>query len=124
MHTTDYTIQLKGVHMYAHHGVMEQERTIGAWFTIDIELTISDHGCLESDEIEGTVSYADVYEIISREMATPSRLLENVCYRTSKAIYEAFNQVKGITMTLTKDTPPMGGDRLNAAVTIRSRREA
>lgn len=110
--------------MYAHHGVMEQERSIGAWFTVDIELEIREYGCLESDEIEGTVSYADVYDIISREMATPSRLLENVCYRTSKAIYKAFSQVKGITMTLTKDTPPMGGDRLNAAVTIRSRREA
>ena len=103
---------------------MEQERTIGAWFTVDIELEISEYNCLESDNIEGTVSYADVYEIISREMATPSRLLENVCYRTNKAIYEAFGQVKGITMTLTKDTPPMGGDRLNAAVTIKSRREA
>ena len=124
MHITGYTIGLNDIHLYAFHGVMKLEREIGAWFTIDIELTISDHGCLESDEIEGTVSYADVYEIISREMATPSRLLENVCYRTSKAIYEAFNQVKGITMTLTKDTPPMGGDRLNAAVTIRSRREA
>ncbi|MBR5600122.1 MAG: dihydroneopterin aldolase [Bacteroidaceae bacterium] len=124
MYTTDYTIQLKGVHLYAHHGVMEQERTIGAWFTVDIELEISEYSCLESDNIEGTVSYADVYEIISREMATPSRLLENVCYRISKAIYEAFGQVKGITMTLTKDTPPMGGDRLNAAVTIKSRREA
>ena len=124
MHTTDYTIQLKGVHLYAHHGVMEQERSIGAWFTVDIELEICEYGCFESDEIEGTVSYADVYDIISREMATPSRLLENVCYRISKAIYEAFNQVKGITTTLTKDTPPMGGDRLNAAVTIRSRREA
>ena len=124
MHTTDYTIQLKGVHMYAHHGVMEQERSIGAWFTVDVELEIREYGCLESDEIEGTVNYADVYDIISREMATPSRLLENVCYRTSKAIYNAFSQVKGITMTLTKDTPPMGGDRLNAAVTTRSKREA
>lgn len=108
--------------MYAHHGVLEQEKEIGAWFTVDLELEIADHTCLENDEIDGTVSYADVYNIVCKEMEIPSRLLENVCYRVSKALYEAFRQVTSITITLTKDTPPMGGDRLGAAVTIKSKR--
>lgn len=122
MQTTEYTIQLRGIHLYAHHGVMEQERAIGAWFTVDIELRINDSNCLKSDSIEGTVSYADVYEIICEEMKKPSQLLENVCYRTSQALYDAFSQVERISITLVKDTPPMGGDRLNAAVTVKSRR--
>lgn len=122
MRTTNYIIQLKGVHLYAHHGVLEQEKAVGAWFTIDLEIEIADHSCLESDKIDGTVSYADVYNIVCKEMEIPSRLLENVCYRVSKALYEAFRQVTGITITLTKDTPPMGGDRLGAAVTIKSKR--
>lgn len=122
MQTTDYIIQLKGVHLYAHHGVLEQEKEIGAWFTVDLELEIADHTCLESDEIDGTVSYADVYNIVCKEMEIPSRLLENVCYRISRALYKTFKQVTGITITLTKDTPPMGGDRLGAAVTIKSKR--
>lgn len=122
MKTTDYIIQLKGVHLYAHHGVLEQEKAVGAWFTIDLEIEIADHSCLESDKIDGTVSYADVYNIVCKEMEIPSRLLENVCYRVSKALYEAFRQVTSITITLTKDTPPMGGDRLGAAVTIKSKR--
>ncbi len=122
MRTTNYIIQLKGVHLYAHHGVLEQEKAVGAWFTIDLEIEIADHSCLESDKIDGTVSYADVYSIVCKEMDIPSRLLENVCYRVSKALYEAFRQVTSITITLTKDTPPMGGDRLGAAVTIKSKR--
>lgn len=122
MQTTGYTIELKRMHLYANHGVMEQERTIGAWFTIDLALEIGDFSCLESDEIDGTVSYADVYEIICDEMKTPSKLLENVCHRISKKLYDTFKQVNGIGITLTKDTPPMGGDRLCAAVTIRSKR--
>ncbi|MBE6296337.1 MAG: dihydroneopterin aldolase [Bacteroidales bacterium] len=122
MQTTDYIIQLKGVHLYAHHGVLEQEKAIGAWFTIDLELQIADHACLESDEIEGTVSYADVYAIVRREMNIPSKLLENVCYRISSALYNEFIQIASINITLTKDTPPMGGDRLGAAVTIKSKR--
>lgn len=122
MQTTNYIIQLEGVHLYAYHGVLEQEKTVGAWFTIDLEIEIADYSCLESDKIDGTVSYADVYDIVRKEMETPSRLLENVCYRISKALYGTFKQIEGITITLTKDTPPMGGDRLGAAVTIKSKR--
>lgn len=117
-----YTIELRDVHLYAHHGVMQQEREIGAWFTIDIRLELNDFSCAENDMIDGTVSYADVYEILRKEMLQPSDLLEHVCNRISKRLYEEFKQITAIRITLSKDTPPMGGDRLKAAVTISSKR--
>lgn len=122
MEITEYSIALKEMHIFAHHGVMPQEREIGAWFTIDIELEIGEHGCTRSDDINGTVSYADVYDIVCREMEIPSNLMENVCKRISDTIYSTFPGVNGISVTLCKDTPPMGGDRLKAAVTLKSRR--
>ena len=122
MQIDGYTIELRDVHLYAHHGVMQQEREIGAWFTIDIRLEMSDSGCAESDLIDGTVSYADVYDILCKEMEQPSNLLEHVCNRISRRIYESFSQVTAVSITLCKDTPPMGGDRLKAAVTLESRR--
>ena len=122
MQIDKYTIELRDVHLFAHHGVMQQEREIGAWFTIDLELEINDHGCSESDLIDNTVSYADVYGVLKEEMKQPSNLLENVCNRISKKIYEKFGQVDTIKITLYKDTPPMGGDRLKAAVRLSSRR--
>ena len=122
MQTKEYIIERKGIHLYAFHGVMEQERSVGAWFTVDIGLKINDFRSLECDDINGTVSYADVYEIIKKEMGKQSLLLENVCYRISKKIYCKFGQVSNISVTLSKDTPPMGGDRLNASVTINTSR--
>lgn len=122
MQTKEYIIELNSIHLYAYHGVMEQERSIGAWYTINTSLTISDLSSLESDSIDSTISYADVYNIICQEMGKPSQLLENVCYRISSRIYNEFSQVSAISITLSKDTPPMGGDRLSAAVTIRSTR--
>jgi dihydroneopterin aldolase len=119
----EYNIELRDIHMYAYHGVMQQEREIGAWYTIDMTLRIDDHSCAISDDITGTVSYADVYEIISNGMKTPSMLLENVCNRIIENIYTEFEKVAAITMTLSKDTPPMGGDRMNAAVTLKTERE-
>lgn len=122
MSITEYAIELRDIHLYAHHGVMEQEREVGAWFTIDIKLFIGNCDCAANDKIDDTVSYADVYEIIKREMKQPSKLLENVCHRTTAALYSQFDQITGIEMTLTKDTPPMGGDRMKAAVTVKSKR--
>lgn len=122
MQITDYTIELRDIHLYAHHGVMEQERTVGAWFTIDLTLKLNDHSCAYSDSIESTVSYADVYEIICREMKIASNLLEDVCRRIMSRLFDNFASVTDISITLTKDTPPMGGDRLSAAVTLNGKR--
>lgn len=122
MQIENYRIELRDIHLFAHHGVMEQERRIGAEFTIDIVLAISDWSCAESDSIDGTVSYADVYEIIKDEMKKPSNLLENVCSRIMEAIMNRFDKVAEIEITLYKDTPPMGGDRLRAGVTMKGRR--
>lgn len=122
MQIENYCIELRDIHLFAHHGVMEQERRIGAEFTIDIVLTMSDWGCAESDSIDGTVSYADVYEIIKDEMKKPSNLLENVCSRIMEAVINRFDKVAEVEVTLYKDTPPMGGDRLRAGVTMKGRR--
>ena len=122
MQITDYSIELRNIHLYAHHGVMPQERTIGAWFTIDIKLKINDHSCVYSDSIESTVSYADVYEIIKAEMSIPSNLLEDVCRRIMLQLFDNFASVTDISITLVKDTPPMSGDRLSAAVALNGRR--
>ena len=122
MQIENYRIELRDIHLFAHHGVMEQERLIGAEFTVDIVLTMSDWNCAESDSIDATVSYADVYDIIKEEMKKPSNLLENVCSRIMEAIIDRFDKVTEVEITLYKDTPPMGGDRLYAGVTMKGRR--
>lgn len=120
MQINGYDIELRDIHIYAHHGVMPQEKEVGAWFIVDITLSMNDYSCADDDKIDRTVSYADIYEIICEEMKKPSDLLEHVCKRISNSIYASFAQVEGIKITLCKETPPMGGDRLKAAVTIKS----
>lgn len=118
----NYKIELENVHIYAHHGVMQQEREIGAWFTLNISLEVNDHRCAFSDAIEETISYADVYDIIKQEMYLPSQLLEHVAARIMNRLFSHFAAVTRIALTITKDTPPMGGDRLQASVKMEARR--
>ncbi len=122
MQINRYQIELRDIHLFAHHGVMEQERVVGGDFTLNVVLGIGDCCCADSDEIDNTVSYADVYEVIKCEMKKPSNLLENVCKRIIVAIFERFATVEDIEITISKDTPPMGGDRLNAVVCMRAKR--
>ena len=59
MEITGYDIELEGIHIYAHHGVMPQEREIGACYVIEKTLTKNDSTCTNSHKNTGTVSNDD-----------------------------------------------------------------
>lgn len=113
-----HSIILKGVRIYAYHGVLPQERTVGAYFTIDLKLETDFSRAIETDELEGTISYADVLDIVKREMAIPSQLLEHVGGRIVKALHSEYNNINKVYLRLMKENPPMGGDLIGAGIEI------
>lgn len=113
-----HSIILKGVRIYAYHGVLPQERTVGAYFTIDIKLDTDFTRAIETDELEGTISYADVLDVVKREMAIPSKLLEHVGGRIVKALKSEFNNINKVYLRIMKENPPMGGDLEGAGIEI------
>lgn len=117
-----YEIELQDIHLYAYHGVLPQENKIGAWYTINICVTIDQINCIKNDDIESTVNYANIYETICEEMKIKSKLLEHVCGRILSKLFTRFPSITQIDITLIKDTPPLGGDRLNCAVKIKAKR--
>lgn len=120
MKITEYKINLHDIHLYAYHGVMPQENKVGAWYTIDLTVTVGNISCISDDDIESTVNYAEIYDIVCGEMKISSRLLENVCGRILSRLFDEFATINEIEITLSKDTPPMGGDRLGSAVKIKA----
>lgn len=106
----NHFIHIRQLRLYAYHGVMPQERKVGAWFTIDLTLRTDFSLALERDELGGTVSYADVYELVRREMQTPSRLLEHVGGRICRSVFRSFPAVEAVSLRLMKDTPPVGAN--------------
>ena len=113
-----HLIILKGVKIHARHGVMPQEQTVGAYFILDVTISTDFSHAMETDELTDTISYADVYEIIKREMAIPSKLLEHAGGRIVKAIHDELPNVKGIRLRLMKENPPMGADLESAGIEI------
>ena len=113
-----HKIIIEGLRLYAYHGVLEQERKIGAYFTLNVEVCTNFTHAMESDDLEGTINYATVFETIKKEMAIPSRLLEHVAGRIAHAILAIHPAAQSVHLKLIKENPPMGADCQGAGVEI------
>ena len=103
---------------YAHHGCFDQERVIGTHFRVDLSFTTDTSKAEVSDNIDDTVSYLDVYQVVKREMAKPSHLLENVAHRIGEAVLENFPAVDTVTVKVSKLNPPLGGQMDSVCITL------
>lgn len=108
MKTTAMYIQMKGIQLYAFHGVDPQENAVGAYFYLDLKLKTDFTLAAETDRLEGTVSYADIYASVKDEMSTPSQLLEHVCRRIAHRLFHDFPTIEEVEIRLNKENPPMG----------------
>lgn len=50
---TDMYIHLKGIRLYAYHGVLPQENRVGTQYTIDLRLKTDFTLAAETDRLEG-----------------------------------------------------------------------
>ena len=118
MTLTGSYIHLRQVRFHAFHGVMPQERQVGADFLLDLRVGYPLAKAMQSDEVDDTLNYAALYQVVSGEMAVPSKLLEHVAGRIAESIRQTFPQVTSIDLELTKLNPPMGADCEGASVEI------
>lgn len=102
------TITISRLRLHARHGVLEQETRVGNEFEVTLSVTVPMTSALTDDELEGTVNYADLVDVIRHEMATPSKLIEHVAWRISRAVTKACPTVVGGSVTVTKLCPPLG----------------
>ena len=102
---------------YAYHGVLAQERRVGAWFVVSVWMDCDIEGAVMRDELQGTVSYADAYLCVNEEMAKPSATLEHVAGRIADRLLQLTNVVGG-RIRISKENPPMGAALQGAGVEL------
>ena len=115
-------IRINSMSFFAHHGCFEEERAIGTNFLVDFVFETDTTQAEESDNINDTVNYLDVYQLIKKEMDTPSHLLEHVGKRINNAILNAYKEVKWCEVTVHKLNPPLGGQMKSVSVTLQASR--
>lgn len=111
-------IELEGMEFKAYHGCLEQEKVRGNSFTVDFKGELDLSAAAESDNINDTLNYADIYEIVAEEMSIPSELLENVAGRIVREIERRFPQLISFSVRVSKKRPPVEGVTQWSRVTL------
>ena len=105
---TSDKLLLEDVRFWAQHGLSKEEQSVGAWFSVDAELSVDLRAAALSDDVGATVDYGRVMQRIV-EIGTTHRvnLIERLASLMSEAILREF-PASSVRLRLRKLTPPGG----------------
>lgn len=103
---------------HAFHGVMPEETIVGGEYEVSVEMNVDFSQAMETDNLDGTINYAIVYDLVAAEMRTPSKLIEHVAGRILRSVKHRFPQIEAIEVRVSKLNPPVTGDVDRATVVV------
>lgn len=116
-------IIFQGMEFYAYHGVYEEENKLGQSYIVDLEVYMDLRQAGQSDRLEDTLDYAQLYEIIQKFMAEETvQLIETVAEQIAARILTSFPAIEQVMVRVTKPSPPIPGHYRGVAVEINRRR--
>lgn len=112
-------IQLKGLEIFAYHGVNPEEKENGQPFLLDITLCADLSAARQSDRLDDTVNYAAVRKTVQRAFtAEKYDLIERAAHVVCQAVLAEHPRVQEICLTLKKPQAPMNAKFDYVAVEI------
>jgi dihydroneopterin aldolase len=114
-------IIFENLKIYAYHGVLPEEKILGTYYILNLEIHADLEKAAESDNLKDTINYAEINEILHQEMAIPSQLLEHAIGRIIKNLKSTFPKITSIKVKLTKTNPPMKGEMNGVSVEMESK---
>ena len=102
-------IRLNNMIFYGYHGVYDFEKENGTNFEIDLELTVPLNKPSKSDNIEDTINYEDIYELVKKSFGSKSYfLLEKLADSISQSIFKE-HRVDKLNIRVRKINAPLNG---------------
>jgi dihydroneopterin aldolase len=100
-------ILIRGLRVFAYHGVNNEEKESGQPFELDITITADLSKACETDCIHDTVSYSEVIRLATEVMRSrKNNLIECAAALVADAILDSF-PVKSVTVLLKKPKAPI-----------------
>lgn len=104
-------ILIRDLKLFAYHGVNEEEKINGQNFCFDVDLYVNIIKPCVTDDVNDTVSYAKVVKTIRRVFCGEKyNLLEKAAQITADAIFDEYEDVYRVDITLKKPQAPMKAD--------------
>ncbi len=111
-------VEVSGIEVFAYHGCMQEEATLGGKFIVDIEIETDFSKSAVSDEIIDTIDYVRVREVVVEQMAIRSKLIEHVGYRILEEFKKEFPSAIKSRIKVRKMNAPIGGVVGEVAIVI------
>lgn len=117
-------IIIKGLKIFAYHGVNDEEKHDGQFFVIDITAGCELRRACRNDSLAHTVSYASIIKCVRKIMTEQSYdLLECAAQSVCDGLFENFDKISELTVMLKKPDAPIKAEFEYAAVEIKRQRE-
>lgn len=115
-------IRLAGIEVYAHHGVLDQEKEEGQLFSVDLDLRFDLSPASTSDDITDTVDYGSLAERVHGLVAGERwNLIETVAERVADLVLED-PRIDSVTVTIHKPQAPIPVPFRDVSVTVQRSR--
>jgi len=111
----DY-IALNDMRFYARHGCFPQERKTGGYYIVHLKLYTDLNTPGQSDRLDDTINYAEVYDCVKSLMQQPVNLIEHLAESICRVLKERYIQVSRIDIRIIKQHPPISGEIGSAEV--------
>ena len=117
-------IFLRGMRFMACHGVLPHEREVPQPFEVDVEMGLDLRAAGESDDLDDTVNYAKVYDVVSTVLTvTRKYLIEAIAEEIADDLLRDFDSLRWVRVTVHKPAAPIDGIFSDVGVTILRRRK-
>ena len=104
-------IWIKDLEIFAYHGVLAEEKRNGQKFYVTVSMDVDMHAAGMTDDLDKTVNYAEVCELIRRTMQEESYdLIEATAENVADAILLAYPQIKMVHVIVSKPGAPIPMD--------------
>ena len=114
LHITHSTIFVNDIQLHAYHGVMPQEQLTGNDYLVSVSAQYPIDKAIATDDVQHTLNYAMVYDIVKEEMGISSKLVEHVAGRIAQHLMKQFADISAVRVRVTKLNPPMGAQGAGA----------
>jgi dihydroneopterin aldolase len=112
-------IYLNQMAFYGYHGVFQEEQKLGQRFIVDLILEVNLASAGSTDNLEETINYGEVYEIVKKIVEGKSfKLVESVAENISRDLLQTFSLLHQCTVKVIKPDPPIAGHYQSVAVEI------
>ena len=99
-------IIVEGIKVFAYHGHLPEEAKLGGHFIVNVSVTVDTSLVEKTDDLNDTVNYVRIIEIVKEKMAIRANMIEVPSKRIVDAIL-SLNKVQKVKVEVEKILPPI-----------------